>query len=240
MSSPLSPPSQARSIATRARLLTAAVEALVAEGYAGASTTNIAKRAKVSQGALFKHFPSKHALLGEALQQLFTELVEEFRHKLARDQRADRLGAAIGILWQIFCSPTLQAAFELYLAARTDKELTRIVTPVLAAHRQNLLAEARTLFPDAAGHNPDFDAMILSIMNMMQGAALAASVIPTQEDSVRELALIERIARQELTRGLLAASEAESSGGAPARARSAGTPKSTTQGPSSGLAKGSA
>ena len=204
MSSPLSPPSQARSIATRARLLTAAVEALVAEGYAGASTTNIAKRAKVSQGALFKHFPSKHALLGDALQQLFTELVEDFRGRLVRDQRADRLGAAIRILWDIFCSPTLQAAFELYLAARTDRELASIVTPVLAAHRQNLLAEARALFPDAARQNPDFDAMILSIMNMMQGAALAASVIPTEDDSDRELALIERIARQELLRGLVA------------------------------------
>ena len=209
MSSPLTPPSQARSIATRARLLTAAVDTLVSDGYAGASTTRIARNAEVSQGALFKHFPSKHALLGEALQQLFTELVEEFRARLVRDQRADRLGAAIRILWDIFCSPALQAAFELYLAARTDIELAAVVTPVLAAHRQNLLAEARTLFPEAASHNPDFDPMILSIMNMMQGAALAASVIPTQDDSGRELALIERIARQELTRGLMEASAAQ-------------------------------
>ena len=212
MSSTTSAPSQARSIATRARLLEAAVDALVSDGYAGASTTRIAKRAEVSQGALFKHFPSKHALLGQALQQLFTELVEEFRAKLVRDERSDRLGAAIGILWGIFCSPTLQAAFELYLAARTDVELARVVTPVLAAHRQNLLAEARALFPDAAGHNPDFDPMILSIMNMMQGAALAASVIPTQEDGARELALIERIARQELLRGLVNKSRAAEAG----------------------------
>lgn len=199
-------PSQARSIATRGRLLAAAIDALVADGYAGASTTSIARRAKVSQGALFKHFPSKHALLGEALQQLFTELVEEFRAKLVRDAQPDRLGAAVGILWDIFCSPKLQGAFELYLAARTDAELAALITPVLAAHRQNLLAEARALFPAAAEHNPDFDAMILSVMNMMQGAALAASVIPTHENGERELRLIERIARQELTRGAVAAS----------------------------------
>ncbi len=240
MSSPLSPPSQARSIATRGRLLSAAVEALVAEGYAGASTTNIAKRAEVSQGALFKHFPSKHALFGEALRQLFAQLVQEFRAKLTRDGRADRLGAAIGILWEIFCSPTLQAAFELYLAARTDTELAGIVAPVLAAHRQNLLAEARALFPDAAGHNPDFDPIILSIMNMMQGAALATSVIPTQEDSVRELALIERIARQELTRGLLTATEARHGRGGAARAKPAAPSHASTRGHRSGLAKGSA
>jgi AcrR family transcriptional regulator len=208
MSSPSNVPSQARSIATRARLLASAVDALVADGYAGASTTSIAKRAQVSQGALFKHFPSKHALLGEALQQLFTELVEEFRQKLVRDARPDRLGAAVGILWEIFCSPKLQGAFELYLAARTDTELAALVTPVLAAHRQNLLAEARALFPAAADHNPDFDPMILSIMNMMQGAALAASVIPTHENGERELALIERIARQELMRGAVAANAA--------------------------------
>lgn len=208
MTSPTNVPSQARSIATRARLLTSAVDALVADGYAGASTTTIAKRAQVSQGALFKHFPSKHALLGEALQQLFTELVEEFRQRLVRDTRPDRLGAAVGILWEIFLSPKLQAAFELYLAARTDAELAALVTPVLAAHRQNLLAEARALFPAAAEHNPDFDPMILSVMNMMQGAALAASVIPTHENGARELALIERIARQELMRGAVAANAA--------------------------------
>jgi AcrR family transcriptional regulator len=209
MSSPLSPPSQARSIATRARLLTAAVDALVADGYAGASTTRIAKRAAVSQGALFKHFPSKHALLAEALRQLFTELVEDFRGRLARDQRGDRLGAAIGILWDIFCSPTLQAAFELYLAARTDAELASLVAPVLSAHQQNLLAEARALFPEAAGDNPDFNAMIGSIMNMMQGAAMAASVLPSGADGARELALIERIARQELVRGVTVATAAQ-------------------------------
>jgi len=223
MTSPSHFPSQARSVATRARLLAAAIDALVSNGYAGASTTSIAKRAQVSQGALFKHFPSKHALLGEALQQLFTELVEEFRQKLARDARPDRLGAAVGILWVIFCSPKLQAAFELYLAARTDAELAALVTPVLAAHRQNLLAEARALFPAAADHNPDFDPMILSIMNMMQGAALAASVLPTHENGERELALIERIARQELMRGALAANTAaRASSAASTRALSTG------------------
>ncbi len=198
-----SAPTQARSIATRRRLLKAAVQALVADGYAGASTTSIAKRAKVSQGALFKHFPSKHTLLTEALQQLFTELVEAFRAQLAKDERPDRLAAAVHILWTIFSSPQLQAAFELYLAARTDRELALQITPVLAAHRANLLHEARAIFPDAATANPDFDAMVLSIMNMMQGAALAAAVMPTHDDTDRELALIERIARQELLLSVL-------------------------------------
>ena len=198
---PRNAPTQARSIATRRRLLAAAIDALVARGYAGATTTAIAKGAEVSQGALFKHFESKNALLGEALRQLFTELVEEFRARLICDTNPDRLGAAIHLLWHIFCSARLQAAFELYLAARTDPELADVVRPVLSNHRDNLVAEARVLFPEAAEHNPDFEPMVLAIMNMMQGAALAASVLPTTEcggESERELRLIERVARREL------------------------------------------
>ena len=195
-------PIQARSIATREKLLEAAIEALVAEGYAGASTTRIAREAGVSQGALFKHFESKNALLAAALEALFTALVEDFRDRLQRGHRGgDELSRAISILWRIFGSPRLQAAFELYLAARTDTALAGAIRPILLAHRENLLAEARALFPAAATRNPEFDALILAIMNMMQGAALAAAVLPTEElggESERELALIERLARHEL------------------------------------------
>ena len=65
----LKPTLQARSRATRVRLLQATAAALEELGYAGASTTEVARRAGVSQGALYKHFPSKVQLLA-ALERL--------------------------------------------------------------------------------------------------------------------------------------------------------------------------
>ena len=50
---------QARSVATRERLLDAAIEAFVAQGYAALTTTEVCRRARLSQGALFKHFRAR-------------------------------------------------------------------------------------------------------------------------------------------------------------------------------------
>ena len=59
MADPIRVPQQARSVATRRRLLDAAVETLLSLGLARTSTTEVCRRAGVSQGALFKHFASK-------------------------------------------------------------------------------------------------------------------------------------------------------------------------------------
>jgi AcrR family transcriptional regulator len=45
------------------RLLDAARDQLVLSGYAGATTARVCERAGVSQGALFRHFPTREALM---------------------------------------------------------------------------------------------------------------------------------------------------------------------------------
>jgi AcrR family transcriptional regulator len=59
-----------RRASTQAKILDATVDALVHHGYAGASTTEICKRAGVSQGALFRYWPTKGELLADAAQHL--------------------------------------------------------------------------------------------------------------------------------------------------------------------------
>jgi len=53
---------------TRARLVRASREVLERGGYAGASVLAIARRAGVSAGALYRHFPSKAELIVEVLR----------------------------------------------------------------------------------------------------------------------------------------------------------------------------
>ncbi|MCE3199309.1 TetR/AcrR family transcriptional regulator [Paenibacillus sonchi] len=57
-------------------LLTAAVEEFLEKGYAGASVDAIAKRAGVSKGGVYHHFPNKEALLMEANQKLSEPVME--------------------------------------------------------------------------------------------------------------------------------------------------------------------
>ncbi len=151
---------------TRAKLLDATLACLGELGYGRTTTTEIVQRAGVSQGALFKHFPSKAALMSAAVEQLFTELVtsyEDIFQGMPRDA-----SHAFDLLWTFFTGPKLSIAFELYLAARTEQALRSALEPVVRAHRAQLIAHARVLFPEAA-QKPEFDAWIDLMMMAMEG-----------------------------------------------------------------------
>jgi AcrR family transcriptional regulator len=164
-----------RRAATRARLLAATQSALVDRGYAGATTTEVCRRAGVSQGALFKHFASKGELLAASAEQLFANLIDAYRDTLPRLAGVqDRAEAAVGLLWDVFEDARLLAAIELYAAARTDRELARRLAPVAARHGENLRRLAHELFPDAAARNPDFDAVVSVVVQAIQGATLGS------------------------------------------------------------------
>jgi AcrR family transcriptional regulator len=164
---------QERREETRRRLLAATQDALVERGYAGTTTSDVCRRAGVSQGALFKHFASKGELLAASAEQLFAHLIEAYRETLPRYAGVgDRAQAAVELLWHVFEDPRLVAAIELYAAARTDRELRERLAPVAARHGENLRQLARELFPEAAARRPDFDAMVSVVVQAMQGATL--------------------------------------------------------------------
>ncbi len=190
---------QARSAATRERLLVAAIEAFVAQGYAALTTTEVCRRARLSQGALFKHFSSKAGLVGATAERLFAALIEDFRAAFAEvPTQGDGLGAALRQLVRTFGERRLLAALELYTASRTDPVLRAQLAPVLARHHANLLREARELFPRAAASNPAFDAIVDAVIAALQGAALGGLVHEDPEAARRSFAWLERIVRAEL------------------------------------------
>jgi AcrR family transcriptional regulator len=178
----------ARRAGTRHSLLDATVASLVEAGWAGTTTTEVCRRAGVSQGALFKHFASKAELVAAAAEHLFANLVEEFEAALpAADATAEGAAAAVRQLWSVFQQPRLHAAFELYNAARTDAELARSLAPIAARHAANVRAHARKLFPAAAAARPDFDAVVAVVVSAMQGAAFGNLA---GDDAPRDAALL--------------------------------------------------
>lgn len=157
---------------TREQLLDATVRCLETVGYAHTTTTEVCRLAGVSQGALFKHFPTKATLMSGTAAHLFAGLVADYRKRFSRlPEGAGRLGAAIDLLWSLFETPRMHAAFELYVAARTEPDLARSLKPVADDHHKNLHALARDLFP-TAGRTRDFEALVDLIISAFQGAAL--------------------------------------------------------------------
>lgn len=57
-------------------LLSAAIEEFMKNGYEGTSVDSIAKKAGVSKGAFYYHFPNKEILLMEANQKLCEPIIE--------------------------------------------------------------------------------------------------------------------------------------------------------------------
>jgi len=197
--SPPPRPTQARSLATRARLLDSAIETFVAQGYAALTTTEVCRRARLSQGALFKHFASKAGLVGAMAERLFAALIEDFRAAFSEAAtQGDGLGVALRELARSFGERRLLAALELYTASRTDPVLRAQLAPVLARHHANLLREARELFPRTAASNSDFDAIVDTVIAALQGAALSGLVQDDADAVRRSLAWLEPLVRAEL------------------------------------------
>jgi AcrR family transcriptional regulator len=182
---------------TRGRLLAATQAALVERGYAGATTTEICRRAGVSQGALFKRFASKGELLAATAEQLFAHLIDAYREEMPRLAGVeDRAAAAVELLWGVFEDARLLAAIELYGAARTDRELARRLAPVAARHGENLRQLARELFPEAAARNLDFDALVSVVVQAIQGATLGSLASGDRSVSEPMLALLTDLVRK--------------------------------------------
>jgi len=80
-SQPPSPPLRADAARNRGLVLDAAA-AVFAEGGPDASTEEIARRAGVGVGTVFRHFPTKETLLGAVLEQMFEGLAEVARQGL--------------------------------------------------------------------------------------------------------------------------------------------------------------
>jgi AcrR family transcriptional regulator len=192
---------QQRREETRRRLLDATITMLVEQGYARLTTVDVAKRAGVSQGAIFTHFDTKADLLCAAVEHLFPRLIQDYLAGLSGlPSGRDRISSAIQMLWTVFQRPELQAAIELYVAARTDPELQAALASMEGPHRENLVRVARELFPEAASH-PEFEAVIELVIDAVQGGAIGRVARPDDPAIHRMLKVLTRFVHRSFSRG---------------------------------------
>jgi len=184
-----------RSATTQAKLLDAALDCLVERGYAGTTTTLVARRAGVSRGAQLHHYPTRTALVAAAVEHLFARLTRDYQDGFAAlPPRADRLRAGIDLLWSVMSGPHYPAAVELFTAARTDDDLRAHLTPIAARHAANVTHLARTYFPAAARRGARFDAALAMILDAMQGMASARVIARGGPDEATRVATLHDIA----------------------------------------------
>lgn len=166
-----------RRLATTTAILDATIDNLVERGYAGTSTTEICKRAGVSQGALFRHWASKGELLAAAAVHLFGRVTAAYEQAAAN--RPDlSVPQAVELLWDTYQEPDLQAVIELYVAARTDADLADALRRIEPAHRANLHRIALAVLPPSVARTPGVASIIEVTIAAVQGATMAIAAAP--------------------------------------------------------------
>ena len=136
-----------RSATTRARILDATAACLMERGYAGTSTTQIAKMAGVSRGAQLHHFPIKSELMGAAVEHVFVRRKEEFQQAfLSLPDETDKISAAIDLLWNSLQTGVFYAWLELVVASRSDEVLKERLLVVCQRFDRDITDLVQTLF----------------------------------------------------------------------------------------------
>jgi AcrR family transcriptional regulator len=167
---------------TQSAVLDATVECLAELGYAGTTTTRIARRARVSRGALLHYYSSKVELLTSAIDHILRRRTGEFRAAFAAlPAGADRRVAAVDILWKMFSSSTFYAWLELVVAARSDRKLLREVSRITTQFFDTVLATYQELFPEIAAPNQRFDLVPAFTFAFLQGLALDRVAVENEQ-----------------------------------------------------------
>lgn len=173
---------QQRREETVARLLDAAIDTIIDVGYARASAAVIAKRAKVSDGALFRHFPTMSDFMAATAQEVARRQLE-LGGKLVAQIPAEQppLPAVLTILRDIAGSDTNTVWHELMMAARTDEKLRGPLQTVLAEYIDNIYETAKSA--PGADQIPEevFVVLLTIVINTFDGAAMVRRVLPLPE-----------------------------------------------------------
>lgn len=169
-----------RSEETVAGLLDASIGTIIEVGYARASAALIAKRAHVSDGALFRHFPTMRELMAATLREAGRRQLELYTNRIA-NVPAEMQGpeAVLRILRDITHNPTNGVIYELLVAARTDEKLRGLLRDEIDLYQQKIFDAAKSVPTDGLDDldAEDFGAMVTVLINAFDGAAIFQDVL---------------------------------------------------------------
>lgn len=156
---------------TLQKLHDATLACIVSQGFSRLTTIEIARTAGVSQGALFRYYPTKTAAVAGATRQLFDKVMHDFNALMGESPKPD-LTRLVNDLWQWFASADFIAVSRLFAEASTDTELKDAIQPIIEQHRLNTNALIERIFPEAT-----MQSAAHAVIYLMQGMATERHLI---------------------------------------------------------------
>lgn len=197
-------PNAARRLATRARLLDAAIACLHEFGYHRTTTTEVTERAGVSRGSLLHQFPSRTDLMVGVAEHIAGLRGEA--HLAGASQAPDgpqRLGWLVDVLWGQVSSPSGVARLELMLASRSEPELAdrlgRLNARLEARHRDLVWNQLRRMgLTDRA----ESDAMVALYSAALRGLSIDALFPEARDHTEAAVKLLKQLLIDRVGRSL--------------------------------------
>jgi AcrR family transcriptional regulator len=187
---------QERREGTIRKLLDAATAALIEVGYASASVQVICERAGVSQGALFRHFDTREALMVAVGQDVGRQTLVRYRREFeALREEEDPMVLAMRLVRDRCRSRMNQAWYELAMAARTSPRLRKGLRPVAEAYYADIERLARDLLPELAAAMGDrFGTLVDTIIAVFDGESVHRFVLPKPDVERQRIELLGMLA----------------------------------------------
>jgi AcrR family transcriptional regulator len=186
-------------LATRRRILRAAVDSFQALGYAATTTLEVQRRAGVSRGALLHHFPTRPQLVAAAIAELVSLNEEAMRDSLAEAATDhDPVDRARRALRSIASRPAFGIEMELWTAARSDAELRSHLRKAERSAMKDWQQGLDEMFgPDLVAH-PAYPSVIAVTTPLIRGLAVTRSLTASTTGLDRSLDAWAAFARQAL------------------------------------------
>ncbi len=179
---------------TIARLLDASIATIVEFGYARTSAKLIARRAEVSDGALFRHFPTMGDFMAATAQEAGRRQLEAAAKRIA-DIPSDKpaVEQVLRIIRDLTANSTNTVIHELVMAARTDETLRNTLREVMATYVAKIYDAARAVPSpeeiEALGEE-NFAALMAVVINSFDGAAMLHHVLTDPEVEERRIPVL--------------------------------------------------
>jgi AcrR family transcriptional regulator len=160
------------SVNRRIDIVSAAIEVFAEIGYYRATTAKVAERAQISQPYIFRFFPTKEALLQEALEVSWTRILDAFRtviHTVGPDQLERELVEAYVQIMESYQNETL-----LQMQAQTIKEDS--IVRVMQKGFRDVQQMVHDAFKQAGMERPQERTIIFLARGMLCNISMALSL----------------------------------------------------------------
>lgn len=162
-----------RSATTRSKLIDAAIEILYRLGYSACTTIEVAKKARVSRGAMLHQFPTRVDML-LAVARHIAEVNSRFRREqLGTEPGLQRFNASADVNWNLHSQPSAIALLEIIMATRSDRALGKGSAPFAKMWTEGRQRAANRMAADLNVSNvAELETMVMLHQAALRGLAI--------------------------------------------------------------------